>query len=300
MKLPTEPGSVQKLNINPNEVIKIEAVDDEVEETQGDQMSKTDQSIPGKSTEESENMGAALSSSSHIQSSSASSSPSHTALPSTPTSQSVHSPLVKDDGSESSSSVNEAPEVKYSDTVPPEGLSLDSDLSNLTGIPGESVKMDTSESKTSAGASDDQTGTEEMDPNVNIKVEAITESELDLEITGVEPGQMAQSDNWVPNVQTRMGYGPSTSTGAQGDLADGQGNPGYSKFINIFIWYYFQSPTMYRYLVLNSTFKLHKFCCCFFLINFCLYLCLILNIVWSSLETELQLRLNAGFTAQQY
>ena len=222
MKLPTEPGNVQKMNLNPNEVIKIEAVDEY--DSQGDQTTATDQS--GKTGESDMENGAPPSS--QFQSSSASSSPSHTALPPTPTSQSVQSPLVKDDGSESSSSTiaNEAAEVKYSDTIPPGGLSLDSDLSNLTGIPGHAAEMDTAEPK--SVASDEQT-MDEMDPNVNIKVEAITESELDLEITGVEPGQMPQSDNWMPNVQSRMGYGPSTSTAAEGDMSEGQGGAGYSK-----------------------------------------------------------------------
>ena len=222
MKLPTEPGNVQKMNVNPNEVIKIEAVDEY--DSQGDQTTATDQS--GKTGESDMENGAPPSS--QFQSSSASSSPSHTALPPTPTSQSVQSPLVKDDGSESSSSTiaNEPAEVKYSDTIPPGGLSLDSDLSNLTGIPGHAAEMDTAEPK--SVASDEQT-MDEMDPNVNIKVEAITESELDLEITGVEPGQMPQSDNWMPNVQSRMGYGPSTSTAAEGDMSEGQGGAGYSK-----------------------------------------------------------------------
>ena len=217
MKLPTETG-------NPNQVIKIEAVEDDG--SRGDQTSAAGQS----------DMENGAPGSSQFQSSSASSSPSHTALPPTPTSQSVQSPLVKDDGSESSSStiVNEPTEVKYSDTIPAGGLSLDSDLSNLTGIQGESAKMDTAESNSGAE--------QEMDPNVNIKVEAVTESELDdLEITGVEPGQMPQSDNWMPD----MDYGPSTS-GAQGDMSGAQGGAGYSKW-KLSPLIYFQFPPWTRY-----------------------------------------------------
>ena len=217
MKLPTETG-------NPNQVIKIEAVEDDG--SQGDQTSAAGQS----------DMENGAPGSSQFQSSSASSSPSHTALPPTPTSQSVQSPLVKDDGSESSSStiVNEPTEVKYSDTIPAGGLSLDSDLSNLTGIQGESAKMDTAESNSGAE--------QEMDPNVNIKVEAVTESELDdLEITGVEPGQMPQSDNWMPD----MDYGPSTS-GAQGDMSGAQGGAGYSKWKLSPFSIYFQFPSWTR------------------------------------------------------
>ena len=268
MKLPTEPGNVQKMNLNPNEVIKIEAVDEY--DSQGDQTTATDQS--GKTGESDMENGAPPSS--QFQSSSASSSPSHTALPPTPTSQSVQSPLVKDDGSESSSSTiaNEPAEVKYSDTIPPGGLSLDSDLSNLTGIPGHAAEMDTAEPK--SVASDEQT-INEMDPNVNIKVEAITESELDLEITGVEPGQMPQSDNWMPNVQSRMGYGPSTSTAAEGDMSEGQGGAGYSKcqlsplsFISSFqpttgIWVFHSI----MYLTLDFTGHLNPICCMLWVIK---------------------------------
>ena len=202
MKLPTEPGSVQKVNINPNEVIKVEAL----EEDDGTEQSKTSERKSSTDREMAE--GSADASSSQGPSTDPSSSPSH----------STQSPAIKDDGSESSSStiINEPREVKYSDTVPPEGLSLDSDLSNLTGIPTETSRMDTSDSNMA-----------EVDPNVNVKIEA--ESELDLEITGVEPGQMAQSDNsWMPNVQTGMGYGPSTSAGAQGDMS-GDSSQGYSK-----------------------------------------------------------------------
>ena len=203
MTLPTEPGSAQKLDINPNEVIKIEPMDE-------DETSEKSRTEERKSSVDSgkEDSGT------EPPASAESASPSHTPMPPTPT-DSSQSPAVKDDGSESSSSTitNEPTEVKYSDTLPPGGLSLDSDLSNLTG------QTDTSASDSAAA-----------DSNVNIKVEAITESELDdLEITGVEPGQMAQPDyGLMPNLQTRMGYDPSMSGGAQVDMM-GQSSQGYSK-----------------------------------------------------------------------
>ena len=195
MTLPTEPGSAQKVN-NPNEVIKIEPMDEDEK--------NAEKSSAGSGKEDSGTEPPATAESA---------SPSHTPMPPTPT-DSSQSPAMKDDGSESSSStiINEPTEVKYSDTLPPGGLSLNSDLSSLTG------QMDSS---TSDSAS--------VDPNVNIKVEAITESDLDLEITGIEPGQMAQPDyGLMPNLQTRMGYDPSSSGGAQGDMA-GESSQGYSK-----------------------------------------------------------------------
>ena len=198
MKLPTDPGSAQNISTKPNEAIKIEAMDED------EDAEKTQTSVDsGKGDSGTDPTGTD------------SQSP-QTGLPPTP-SDSIHSPAIRDDGSESSSSTipNEPAEVKYSDTLPPGGLSLDSDLSNLMGAPSDTAKSDTSNSAA-------------IDPNVNVKIESITESELDLEITGVEPGQMAQPDyGMMPNLQS-MGYSPSTSGGAQGGMGD-ESSQGYSK-----------------------------------------------------------------------
>ncbi|XP_052765280.1 transcription factor btd-like isoform X3 [Mya arenaria] len=65
------------------------------------------------------------------------------------------------------------------------------------------------------------------DPDINVKLEALTEEELDLEITGVEPGTagagMSQSE-WDPNASLGMDYGQ----GATGSSADMQGQAGYT------------------------------------------------------------------------
>ncbi|XP_052765282.1 zinc finger protein 263-like isoform X5 [Mya arenaria] len=65
------------------------------------------------------------------------------------------------------------------------------------------------------------------DPDINVKLEALTEEELDLEITGVEPGTagagMSQSE-WDPNASLGMDYGQ----GATGSSADMQGQAGYN------------------------------------------------------------------------
>ncbi|XP_052765288.1 transcriptional repressor scratch 2-like isoform X11 [Mya arenaria] len=66
------------------------------------------------------------------------------------------------------------------------------------------------------------------DPDINVKLEALTEEELDLEITGVEPGTagagMSQSE-WDPNASLGMDYGQ----GATGSSADMQGQAGYTQ-----------------------------------------------------------------------
>ncbi|XP_053382900.1 zinc finger and SCAN domain-containing protein 5B-like isoform X6 [Mercenaria mercenaria] len=66
----------------------------------------------------------------------------------------------------------------------------------------------------------------DSDPN-SVKVEAISESEFELEITGVEPGRPAlPPDNWVPdNVSMGMNFDPSQ--GAAGSQADMAGQQGY-------------------------------------------------------------------------
>ena len=205
MRLPTDPGSAQKINTKLNEVIKIEAMDEDEENAEKSRTEERKLSVDsgqgesGPGTEPNATTTAA-------------------GMPPTPT-NSIHSPAIRDDGSENSSSstiTNEPAEVKYSDTLPPGGLSLDSDLSNLMGVPSDTAKSDTSTSDSAA-----------IDPNVSVKLEAIADSD-DLEITGVEPGQMAQPDyGMMPDLQS-MGYSPSTPGGAQGGMGD-QSSQGYSK-----------------------------------------------------------------------
>ena len=84
----------------------------------------------------------------------------------------------------------------------------------------------------SRGASSDLTNTD-TDISVSdeisktVKVEAITESELELEITGVEPGPMTISDgSWVTDAHSGVGYGQSgsrhSSSGAEVDPEVGE------------------------------------------------------------------------------
>jgi hypothetical protein len=73
-----------------------------------------------------------------------------------------------------------------------------------------------------------------MDPNVSVKLEALTENEMELEITGVEPGRpMVPQDNWDPNVSMGMNYDPTGATGNPGDMTA----QGYSKcyFLSLFL-----------------------------------------------------------------
>ncbi|XP_045181736.2 myoneurin-like isoform X5 [Mercenaria mercenaria] len=104
----------------------------------------------------------------------------------------------KDDDARSESSNSTIPNEPAA-----EGLSLDSDLSNLI----------------SGGNQQQSSETSEMDPNVSVKLEALTENEMELEITGVEPGRpVVPQDNWDPNVSMGMNFDPTGATGNQGDL----------------------------------------------------------------------------------
>ncbi|XP_045180262.2 zinc finger and SCAN domain-containing protein 4-like isoform X2 [Mercenaria mercenaria] len=124
-------------------------------------------------------------------------SPSQNNPPSTPSKLKSESG-EKDDDARSESSNSTIPNEPAA-----EGLSLDSDLSNLI----------------SGGNQQQSSETSEMDPNVSVKLEALTENEMELEITGVEPGRpVMPQDNWDPNVSMGMNFDPTGATGNQGDM----------------------------------------------------------------------------------
>jgi hypothetical protein len=110
-----------------------------------------------------------------------------------------------------------------------------SDSDNQNGAGSESNTKDDDNTNSSFGTSEqsgNRTGEntqegQEIDPKA-VKVEAISESDFELEITGVEPGQsMLSQDNWDPNVSMGMNFDPSQ--GASGTSADMPGQQGFSK-----------------------------------------------------------------------
>ncbi|XP_060589994.1 zinc finger and SCAN domain-containing protein 2-like isoform X2 [Ruditapes philippinarum] len=154
----------------------------------------------------------------------ASQSPSHAAnAPSSVKSESGE----KDDDARSESSNSTIP-----NEPPAEGLSLDSDLSNLISGNNQEQSSET---------------TSEMDPNVSVKLEALTENEMDLEITGVEPGRpMVPQDNWDPNVSMGMNYDPTGATGNQGDMSAQGYNSGHIKYDCRFCGKMFAAPSLLK------------------------------------------------------
>ncbi|XP_060579409.1 zinc finger protein 84-like [Ruditapes philippinarum] len=150
---------------------------------------------PEDSNDESSNQDSAAPES-DINAQSSSQSPSN--APSTPSKVKSESG-EKDDDAKSESSNSTIP-----NEPPAEGLSLDSDLSNLISGNNQEQSSETAS---------------EMDPNVSVKLEALTENEMELEITGVEPGRpMVPQDNWDPSVSMGMNYDPTGATGNPGDM----------------------------------------------------------------------------------
>ena len=86
---------------------------------------------------------------------------------------------------------------------------------------GDSVQGDKSE--TQEGDPNTESATGDFDPDVSVKLEALTESELDLEITGVEPGRPAPMpiDNWGLNVSMDMNFDTTGATGSLADMSQG-------------------------------------------------------------------------------
>ena len=110
-------------------------------------------------------------------------------------------------------------EMMYTDTLPPEGLRLETDVSNLSDSGAPNINTD----------DDNYEQTEYSD--IGVKVEPSAEPEMNLELTGVELARMAQSDDdWVQSVQNVAGYGPSTSGAEGGDTLAGQSSSALGRF----------------------------------------------------------------------
>ncbi|XP_060604824.1 zinc finger and SCAN domain-containing protein 10-like isoform X12 [Ruditapes philippinarum] len=127
-------------------------------------------------------------------------------MPTTPVKQEPSD--LSNDGISESNNVSQSPSQL--------GESKDDENTNSSSstIPNEPSDGNTGES------SDRQKTDSDLDPNVNIKVEAITESEMELEITGVEPGRPSIPQDWDPNLSLGMNFDPNS--GAMGSAADMQ------------------------------------------------------------------------------
>ena len=71
-------------------------------------------------------------------------------------------------------------------------------------------------------------------PKIIIKTEPDLESEMDLEITGVEPGTLPQETNdWIPNVHTGVGYESPELNVPQGEFVGNLESPGPGKYLYV-------------------------------------------------------------------
>ena len=255
MRLPTEPNKVNRMDAN--EVIKIEPADDEgsdnssaLEKSEVKDSRMADIRIASVSgnIENSGNTGESVPASSHPSHSSPSQSslPGDSSQPIPPgdSSQSSKPFSIKDNSSYSSSftSIKEPADTQQSDILPPEGLSLESDLSKLTGISADDETMNTNVQAASDNQTEEHSASVSdsiLSDSVNIKTEC--EDEMDLEITGIEPGQLAQADNeWMSNINTGMGqgYNPSVSGAAnQGHMTGNQLGQEYGKFCTLLCYF---------------------------------------------------------------
>ena len=208
MRLPTEQNKTPKINVNANQVIKTEATDIEnvggnsVDQGAGDiTVSGSMESSDGAVNSAIVNTGRSNSTLSQPESGES------TNLSSIVKGEPPELPGIAGNGDITASG-------SYSEIAAPGGLSLGTDFSSITGISADSVQASTSVSpieQHSSGSSLPGTVATVTEQNVLVKTE-VEDDDEELEITGVEPGQMSVSDNaWMSNVQTSMGYDPSMS-----------------------------------------------------------------------------------------
>lgn len=102
-----------------------------------------------------------------------------------------------------------------------------SESNDIINRDDENTNSSTGTNDQSENRTGDTEGNEEEE-NPDMKVEAISESEFELEITGIEPGRpILPPDNWDPN----MGMNFDPSQGASGSPSDMTAQQGYSKCI---------------------------------------------------------------------
>ena len=116
--------------------------------------------------------------------------------------------------------------------------SSETDFTASTSLPS-SIRLSHTQTSENVGQSDHEkegllgSGDTSQD-SPGIKVEPVTESELDLEITGIEMGDgssQLSSENWGQNVSG--GFAAGTSDDNSFDQSGSQ--PGYSKCLFLFI-----------------------------------------------------------------
>lgn len=202
-KTKSETKSIAEIKINTNEVVKIEAVDQD-DESQSDARSEHSEA---SNDSELRSMDA-----SQIQAAMVSL-PLHNFIPTTSATESVQAASGRDESVENSrSSLSNAGDAQDIDNIDRTNFE-DSDRSEIGG--GSADELNVNISMNANDFDSQQTEVVAGSDKPNIKVEATSDSEMDLEITGVEPG-ISQGD--IPGANNRLRLGASTSGVQQRDI----------------------------------------------------------------------------------
>lgn len=193
-KSSSETKSIEQIHINPNEVIKIEAADqdDSLLSESKSENSTASNDYALQNTDPSQIQSAVVSL------------PSDNNIPPTSDNEQIHASCTNYKLETCDAAISESSEVNLSESQ----ANFNSD------------SMDSASNEVS-----------DVGEKPTVKLEPVSEAEVDLEIIGVEPGVMIQGqghfsegeNNWMPNVQNRIGTSASASAVEQ----DGQ----YSKLI---------------------------------------------------------------------
>ena len=199
-KTKSETKSIAEIKINTNEVVKIEAVDQD-DESQSDARSEHSEA---SNDSELRSMDA-----SQIQAAMVSL-PLHNFIPATSITESVQAASDREESVENSrSSLSNVGDTQHLDNTDRTNFGEDSDRSEIGG--GSADELNVNISMNDNDFNDHQNEAIDESDKPNVKVEATSDSEMDLEITGVEPGMMTQGQGDIPGANNRLGLGASTS-----------------------------------------------------------------------------------------
>ena len=199
-----ETKSIAEIKINANEIVKIEAVENDEDESNVDDARSEHSDASNDS--ELRSMDA-----SQIQAAMVSL-PLHNFIPATTVTESVQeSALSREESVENSmSSIDHAGDA-HLDIAERTNFAEESDRSEIGGGSADELNVNIS---MNVNNFDNQQSEVSGADESNIKLEANSDSELDLEITGIEPGVMIQSQGQgnIPGAKNSLGLGASTSS----------------------------------------------------------------------------------------
>ena len=202
-----ETKSIAEIKINANEIVKIEAVENDEDESNVDDARSEHSDASNDS--ELRSMDA-----SQIQAAMVSL-PLHNFIPATTVTESVQeSAFSREESVENSmSSIDHAGDA-HIDIAERTNFAEESDRSEIGG--GSADELNVNISMNANDFSNQQSENDGGADEPNIKLEANSDSELDLEITGIEPGVIIQGQGEIPGAKNSLRLGASKSGVQQG------------------------------------------------------------------------------------